>query len=168
MDMDEHGWVHVSKLLPMLKNTRATRHEVETMVASSQKQRFSIDRDRIRANQGHSKGIVNDDDLAVVESVEQVPVAVHSTTAEAWDSIQKCGELRRMTREHVHFATEHHMLREQKGSSGVALKLDLKRALEAGHEFRLSSNKVLLTKGPLPVEFLTPVDRESAFASPPV
>jgi RNA:NAD 2'-phosphotransferase (TPT1/KptA family) len=79
--------------------------------------------------------------------------AVHVTSQEGWEAIQTSGELRAMTRTHIHFATQPEQMRGSKWVA-VALRLDLQAALAEGHVFGLSSNGVLLSKGPLPVRFV--------------
>src|SRR6267142_1982523 len=56
--LDEGGWVNVTDLLNACARNHfpITRKELDEVVASNDKQRFSFDDDgtRIRANQGHS------------------------------------------------------------------------------------------------------------------
>lgn len=53
----EGGWVAIDELLAALARggTRLSLEELETVVASNDKRRFTIEGGRIRANQGHSK-----------------------------------------------------------------------------------------------------------------
>eukprot|EP00878_Enallax_costatus_P020561 GHUV01021740.1.p3 GENE.GHUV01021740.1~~GHUV01021740.1.p3 ORF type:complete len:108 (+),score=28.93 GHUV01021740.1:696-1019(+) len=77
----------------------------------------------------------------------------------SWEAIQDSGQLLRMSRTHIHFATSPELLRTNKWAN-VLLKVKLQDALAAGHEFFLSSNDVLLCEGPLPIEFVEVISRE--------
>jgi 2'-phosphotransferase len=67
--------------------------------------------------------------------------------------MQADGLLRRMSRTHIHFATAAAHVRRNSWVA-VALQLDLPAALAAGHTFVIAANGVLLTEGPLPVQYL--------------
>ncbi|KAG2433476.1 hypothetical protein HYH02_012594 [Chlamydomonas schloesseri] len=156
--MDASGWLSLPVLLRHLKG-QPTEQQVRDIVAACPKKRFVLDDTtsppRIRAAQGHSVELAE----AVLEPVtaaSQVPVAVHVTGAEGWSAIQSSGELRRMKRTHVHFATAPHHLRVNKWAE-VYLRLDLQAALDSGLQFGLSSNGVLLCEGPVPVALVKQV-----------
>lgn len=91
--------------------------------------------------------------------MDDQPTVVHVTGEEGWAAIQASGELRRMERMHVHFATRPHMVRRNKWAK-VWLRLDLQGAIEAGHDFFLSTNQVLLTKGPIPILYVQQIDEK--------
>ena len=74
-------------------------------------------------------------------------------------SIQKTGELRRMVRTHIHFASEVHHMRGNAWAN-IFLKLDLDKALKEGLKVFQSSNGVVLVDGPVPVRLLTPVAKD--------
>ncbi|PNW85575.1 hypothetical protein CHLRE_03g193250v5 [Chlamydomonas reinhardtii] len=157
--MDAAGWVNLPVLLRHLKN-QPTEQQVREIVAACPKKRFVLDDTtnppRIRAAQGHSVEL----EEAVLEPVteaSQVPVPVHVTGVDGWSAIQSSGELRRMKRTHVHFATAPHHLRNNKWAE-VYLRLDLQAALDAGLQFGLSSNGVLLCEGPVPVALVKRVE----------
>lgn len=157
--MDGSGWVPVQRLIELMSSAPTTE-EVEAVVTSSDKQRFVLDKERglIRAAQGHSIKLENPE-LTPVLSPEHVPVAVHGTNEDAWVAIQASGCLLPMARTHVHFSTMPVQLK--KGHlSAVLLRLDLARAMEAGLDFYLSSNHVLLCAKAVPVQFLKRVTRE--------
>ncbi|KAG2442364.1 hypothetical protein HXX76_002450 [Chlamydomonas incerta] len=159
--MDAAGWVSLPVLLRHLKN-QPTEQQVRDIVAACPKKRFVLDDTsnppRVRAAQGHTVELAE----AVLEPVtaaSQVPVAVHVTGVDGWSAIQSSGELRRMKRTHVHFATAPHHLRQNKWAE-VYLRLDLQAALDAGLQFGLSSNGVLLCEGPVPVALVEQVALE--------
>lgn len=75
------------------------------------------------------------------------------------EAIQKTGEIRRMARTHIHFASESHHMRTNAWAN-VLLKLNLEKALKEGYKFFRSSNGVVLTEGPIPVKLLIPVTKD--------
>ncbi|KAK4541404.1 hypothetical protein LTR36_008005 [Oleoguttula mirabilis] len=126
---------------------------------------------RIRANQGHSLK-VEDEGLLTAITAENLPeAAVHGTTHAAWPLILASGGLKRMTRNHVHFAAGlpagFTSLTEDRGDDGsggeaaaaapvisgmrksstVLMYLDLRKAMDAGLKFWLSDNGVILSEG---------------------
>ena len=98
------GWVNVDDLLSAcaVHQFSITRAELETVVATSDKQRFSFDdtRTRIRANQGHSVDV----DL---ELQPQIPpdVLYHGTGEQSVPAILQSGLLK-LSRHHVHLSKE--------------------------------------------------------------
>jgi putative RNA 2'-phosphotransferase len=98
------GWVNVDDLLSAcaLHQFPVTRAELEEVVDTSDKQRFSLDesKTRIRANQGHSVDI----DL---ELQPQTPpdVLYHGTGEQSVPAILQSGLLK-MSRHHVHLSKD--------------------------------------------------------------
>ncbi|MGW1678699.1 RNA 2'-phosphotransferase [Saccharopolyspora sp. NPDC002376] len=143
IDLDANGWVAVDELLAAAAARRfpISREELAEVVASNDKQRYVIEGDRIRANQGHSVQV--DLDLPVAE-----PPALlfHGTVARNLDAIRGEG-LRPMNRHHVHLSAD----RETAGRVGarrgrpVVLTVRAAEMRGAGHEFRISANGVWLT-----------------------
>lgn len=125
----------------------------------------------IRANQGHSIAVAADGLLEPItaETTKLPEMVVHGTTHAAWPLILKSGGLKRMTRNHVHFATglpaglrtmdnggvkedEAEAKREpvmsgMRNSSSILIYIDLPKALAAGLKFWRSENGVVLSEG---------------------
>ncbi|KAF4555656.1 RNA 2'-phosphotransferase-like protein [Elsinoe fawcettii] len=126
----------------------------------------------IRANQGHSIAIDSESLLTKIEASDAPTTCVHGTTHHAWTLIVKSGGLKRMTRQHVHFAAglpkgfksisdidaaAEASLQEKaavapvisgmRNSSTILIFIDIKKALEDGLKFWKSANDVLLTEG---------------------
>ena len=170
--MDSEGWMDLPVLLQHLKG-HPSEALVRMAVTSNDKQRFLIDDNadppRIRATQGHSVKLDNPV-LLKVSSAQHLtellgqdpshapPFIAHLTGEDGWAAIQATGELRRMNRTHIHFATRPHMIRKNTWAK-VWLKLDLVGAMEAGHDFHLSTNDVLLAEGPLPLSFVKRINK---------
>lgn len=156
--MDSQGWVPLSVLAQHMRS-KPSLEEIRSVVADNDKQRFVLDEQhqppRIRAAQGHSITLA-DPQLSPVTHAAAVPAGVHATSQAAWQEIQACGELRRMSRTHIHFATSRALMRANSWVQ-VLLLLDLQGALASGHAFWLSANGVLLCEGPLPVQFVREV-----------
>ena len=102
--LDAEGWVAVDELLAATARhgQPVTRQQVEEVVATNDKKRFSFSPDGrlIRANQGHSVEV--DLGLAPVEPPE---LLYHGTVERFLDSIREKG-LVRGTRRHVHLSAD--------------------------------------------------------------
>ncbi|KAF3009613.1 hypothetical protein E8E13_006982 [Curvularia kusanoi] len=138
----------------------------------------------IRANQGHSIKVDTEGLLTpITREAGNVPaIVVHGTDERAWPLILKGGGLRRMTRNHIHFASglpagfkplESSAVSEDAAdaapvisgmrmSSTVLIYVDINAALDKGVPFFVSENGVILTEGNeqgvLPYEFFSRVE----------
>lgn len=152
--MDLSGRVLMETLLKSMK-TKPTENELVQVVTNDSKKRFVMEtlnnKVYISAAQGHTIPLEKPI-LTPVTSADIIRVAVHATTSQALQIIQESGFLKRMKRNEIHIATRiNHLLSNKKNT--IFLKLKLYEALNAGYKFMLSSNSVLLCKGPLPIEF---------------
>lgn len=133
----------------------------------------------IRANQGHSLKVESEGLLKPI-TVEHAPEsAVHGTSHSAWLLIAASGGLKPMGRNHVHFASglpagfksiaedgkaddETPVISGMRKSSTILMFLDLKKAMEAGVDFWLSDNGVILSggnaEGLIPLEYFKRVE----------
>jgi 2'-phosphotransferase len=121
----------------------------------------------IRANQGHSIK-VDVEGLLTPITTENVPeTVVHGTDERAWRLIMKSGGLRRMGRNHIHFASglpagfnslavdaasaeekeAAPVISGMRKNSSVLIYIDIQAALAAGINFYVSENGVILTEG---------------------
>jgi len=149
LKLDENGWAEIDELIEKSTNMRLTRALIERVVEQDDKQRFIIDDNKIRANQGHSLAV----DLAL-NAVTPPEVLYHGTATRFLDSIMKMG-LTKQKRQHVHLSKEietatHVGMRHGKV---VILEVDAKGMYEEGYLFYLSKNGVWLTDV-VPKEFL--------------
>ena len=132
------GWV---PLEPLLAHLHVTRADVERVVAGSDKTRFSLRGDSIRANQGHSVPV----DLEL-QAVTPPELLYHGTHPGALDAIRRDG-VKAMTRHHVHLSPDQDTARRVGARRGKPVILTV-RAGEmhaAGHAFFVSENGVWLT-----------------------
>jgi len=123
----------------------------------------------IRANQGHSIKIDTDGLLtSITQEAGNVPeTVIHGTDEPSWKLILKSGGLRRMGRNHMHFAsglpagfkplssftgaTEGNenapVISGMRKNSSILIYIDIHAALAAGIKFFVSENGVILTEG---------------------
>lgn len=151
--LDEHGWAEVDELLLKLKKTnrKLTREELEEIVTSNDKKRFTLspDKNRIRAAQGHSFDI----DLGL--SPKQPPqVLYHGTARSNLDSIFVSG-LEGKGRNQVHLSADEVTAFTVGSRHGkpVVLSIDVRGMLENDHKFYQADNGVWLTDS-VPSKFL--------------
>jgi putative RNA 2'-phosphotransferase len=154
--LDDAGWADLDDVLAAFGRAlrpAVTLPELERVVATSDKQRFTILDGRVRANQGHSVEV----DMRF-ERVEPPPALYHGTTRERWARIQQSGGLSRMRRHHVHLSgdveTALRVAGRHRGEEPLVLRVGAAAARARGHEFFLSENGVYLTDA-VPLEFLS-------------
>jgi 2'-phosphotransferase len=184
------GYVAVEDLLscnhPRFDKFHYTFEDVQRVVEQNDKKRFQLmlqgeivdgvrDRRRwmIRACQGHSLKHIKPDELLTPISREELKCMdriIHGTTLKAWEAIQREGCLRRMKRNHIHFATTlpDDSSRNSKIISGIRrgreidIYVDSSKCAESSIQFYRSNNEVILTsgirdEGILPLSFLAKV-----------
>jgi putative RNA 2'-phosphotransferase len=151
--LEPGGWVPVDELLAALSRHGLTlsRGQLEEVVAGNNKQRYAFDETgtRIRASQGHS-----------VEVELDLPVArppallYHGTVERFLGTILREGLLP-MKRHDVHLSSTIETAISVGARRGrpVALEIDTRAMLDAGHEFRISANGVWLAAA-VPAVFL--------------
>lgn len=138
------GWVNVDQLLSacVAHQFPLTRAELEEVIATSDKQRFSFDetKTRIRANQGHSIEV----DL---ELQLQIPpdVLYHGTGEQSVPAIIRAGLLK-MSRHHVHLSKDVETARKVGRRHGLPVILEIAATAmqQAGFTFYCSDNGVWL------------------------
>jgi RNA:NAD 2'-phosphotransferase (TPT1/KptA family) len=90
------GYVPCAEVLAFLQRSgfpAMTQADLHAIVSACPKQRFQLSPcgSKVRATQGHSiKGIADEELLSLVESADEVPVAVHGTYSKFLDSIMVC------------------------------------------------------------------------------
>ncbi|MBL1286029.1 RNA 2'-phosphotransferase [Streptomyces sp. NPDC057699] len=151
ISLDEHGWVAVDELLRACTRHgfTLTRDDLDHVVTVNDKQRFTLDGDRIRANQGHSVTV----DLGLPPA-EPPAYLYHGTVARVLDAIRAEG-LRPMDRHHVHLSPDRETAVRVGARRGtpVVLAVDAGAMHRAGHLFHVSANGVWLTDA-VPPAFL--------------
>ena len=157
LKLDAQGWVEIEALVEQTQNTDLplTVEIIEKIVATSDKQRFTINQDgtKIRANQGHSISI----DLNLSPKIPP-DVLYHGTAVRFVKAILKEG-LKKGSRQHVHLSADREMAIKVGARHGkpVVLEVDAKRMHAKKVNFYQSKNGVWLTDN-VPAQFLKRCD----------
>jgi len=156
--LDENGWVDIDLLIAGAENAGKLfdRGQLERVVRESDKQRFIIDGDKIRANQGHSVKI--DLELIAVAPPDEL---FHGTVDRFMDKIMSEG-LKKMKRHHVHLSPDIETAEKVGSRRGVPvlLRIDSLAMYENGHQFMCSENGVWLTET-VPSSYISKVSRDA-------
>ncbi|PNH38107.1 hypothetical protein VD0004_g8706 [Verticillium dahliae] len=171
--LDEGGWAKVDEVLAYgpIRSLKVSLPDVRSVIENSDKTRFALKPDPatnpaldetsedpshylIRANQGHS---IKLDSAALLTPITaaagNIPATVfHGTFLAVWPAIEASGGLKRMGRNHVHFATAlpEETKKEVSGmrrDAEVLVHVDVEAALKEGIEWWISDNGVVLTEG---------------------
>ncbi|UWQ77744.1 RNA 2'-phosphotransferase [Leisingera sp. S132] len=150
LNMDWQGWVGVDAILTKAAPP-VTRRQIEEVVRTSSKQRFSLSPDglKIRANQGHSLAV----DLGLTPC--RPPATLFHGTAERSLPAVLCEGLKPMQRQHVHLSPDAETARSvgMRHGTPAVLSIDAARMAAEGHEFLLSANGVWLCPA-VPAQYL--------------
>lgn len=154
IDLGEGGWVDVGDLLAAANRsgTAISAEELREIVATSDKQRFTLNPDGtcIRAAQGHSTEV----DLGL-DPAYPPRTLFHGTASHTIGSILSEG-LKPGSRRHVHLSPDIETALQvgQRHGKPVVLAVDCIKARAVGVVFYRADNGVWLT-GPLPPEVLS-------------
>ena len=152
--MDKYGWVDIDELMEKSKDIPLSREVIEKVVKSSDKQRFSIKENKIRANQGHSIEV----DLQLVP--QKPPQKLyHGTATRFLESIQSKGILPK-SREYVHLSKDVETAENvgKRHGKAVVIEIDTGKMYEDGYLFYLSDNGVWLTKK-IPYDYCKEIEK---------
>ncbi|CAB4059683.1 TRPT1 [Lepeophtheirus salmonis] len=151
--MDGKGNVRVSDILQNSKFKEVSVKEIEEIVNTDVKQRYSLtEKDNvlwIRANQGHSIQL-SSPDLELIQDPHKYPIVVHGTFSSKLPKILESGGLSRMNRTHIHFAPTDDssiVISGMRRKCNVIIYVDIMEAMKDGYEFYKSANQVLLCSG---------------------
>jgi putative RNA 2'-phosphotransferase len=152
--LDEGGWANIVELIEKARKVRVnlTPATIQHVVATSDKQRFSVSEDglRIRANQGHSIPV----ELGLQE-LEPPDILYHGTARHNISSIRKEGIIRGK-RNHVHLSADKDTaasVGDRHGQPAVLIVLAAKMHQD-GFRFFRSENGVWLTEHVPPLYLL--------------
>jgi putative RNA 2'-phosphotransferase len=156
LELDAEGWVPVDDLIAAVRAQGARwaavdRSDLHQVIASSDKRRFEIDGDRIRALYGHTlPGRI------LKEEAPPPEVLFHGTSAHAWAAIRAQG-LVPMGRQYVHMSADVEtavQVGRRKSRSPVLLRVRAAEAHARGVPFWRGNEKVWLADV-VPAEFLS-------------
>lgn len=153
LSLDSAGWAQVDDLILAAQKAGKplTQALLQQIVEQNNKQRFALsaDRQKIRANQGHSISV----DLGL-QPLAPPEVLFHGTAARFLPSIHAKGLLpgRRL---HVHLSSDEQTAIKvgQRHGTPVVLSIQAARMFACGYPFYRSANGVWLTES-VPVEFI--------------
>ena len=146
--LNSKGWAKIDKLILAINEETdfvITRDELEEIVRTNDKQRFSFDAHgtMIRANQGHSVSI----DLQLKKTMPP-EILYHGTSSDNCKKIIKSKKIDKMRRHHVHLydnikdATQ---VGSQRSGKVALIQIHAKQMWKAGFKFYRSKNGVWLT-----------------------
>lgn len=152
ISLDEHGWASVTELIEGInKNQPFTREQLEEIVRTDDKQRYSFNEDKtlIRANQGHSIPV----DVELPEK-EPPEFLWHGTGEKYAESIDNIGLIPK-SRLYVHLSDNIETAKIVGNRHGKLALYRVKSGEMArdGYVFYLSVNGVWLTKE-VPTKYL--------------
>lgn len=177
--IDSAGYCLVDDVLTTRRLRDSNLEELRGVTAASEKQRFHMKEEGgkwyIRANQGHSIAAVRAEELLEKldpSYAEEHSNVYHGTYSQFWESILAVGGLNKMTRNHIHFATN--VPEVGKVKSGMRKTCDLIVRVDLtnpdvwdGIEWFRAANDVVLTsgiEGTLPLELVADVTRRDTGA----
>ncbi|HEU0185336.1 MAG TPA: RNA 2'-phosphotransferase [Blastocatellia bacterium] len=151
--LSDSGWASVEQLIEAARKhgVEFTLEELQNIVASNDKKRFSLSEDGlwIRANQGHSIEV----DLGY-SPVAPPEILYHGTAERFLTSIKQRG-LIKGKRHHVHLSADIVTAAQvgRRHGKPIVLRVEAGRMRADGFAFYLSANGVWLTEG-VPAQYL--------------
>jgi putative RNA 2'-phosphotransferase len=153
LNMGDNGWTDVKELISKSagKGQSFSMPELEEIVVTNDKQRFSFnaDKTKIRANQGHSI------EVELQLNVEVPPETLYHGTVEKFlQNIREEG-LQKMNRHHVHLSQDRTTAEKVGSRRGLPVILTIRSGEMSrdGLAFYLSENDVWLTEQ-VPVKYI--------------
>ncbi|KAJ1924356.1 tRNA 2'-phosphotransferase [Coemansia sp. S100] len=153
LKLRDDGSISISDLLRYQKLKSTTFAEIQNVVETNNKKRFTLYEENeqwyIRAVQGHSIKI-KEPPLIKFTKETMPSCIVHGTMRSKIDLIQETG-LNRMTRTHIHFAkglpSDEGIISGMRKTANAYIYIDIEQAVSDGIEFYESENGVILSKG---------------------
>lgn len=148
--IDAEGWVPIQSVLnhSRLRSNHTSLIDLQRVVAQCKKQRFRIENDKIRANQGHLISAVLTAGLVLL-TLESAPSEIyHGTYVSKLPQIINSGGLSRMTRNQIHFTLPQVApLLGVRHNVNTLIYVNIKKCMERGMQFYKSENDVILCAG---------------------
>jgi len=146
LELDSEGFVPTAQLLGAINENgkhgrEITVNDIEYIIANSDKTRFEIKGDRVRALYGHTIPM-----HISKEPIEPPAILYHGTTHKAAKIILKDG-LKPMKRQYVHLSVDTDtavQVGKRRDSEPVILKIDAAKAHSDGVVFYKGNDKVVL------------------------
>lgn len=159
LTLADGGWVLIDDLILAIQRQKpryATlqRSDLEQLIVTSDKQRYEIQGDRIRAFYGHTVEV----DVQY-DAIEPPALLYHGTSHKTVPIILEEG-LKPMRRQYVHLSADYQTARivgQRQGGRVVVLQVDAGQAYADGIVFYQSHDAVWLVEA-MPPQYLTLVD----------
>lgn len=156
IELDDSGFANLNEILLILNNKfkgpKITRVTLEDLIKKSDKQRFEIYNNKIRAFYGHSF-----DKKILMKEIESIPSQLyHGTSKEAYEKIKLEG-LKKKNRQYVHLSESMKTafkVGERKSKTPIILTIDVKSAQNEGVKFFKSGDMYLADF--IPPKYLKP------------
>ena len=148
--LDKYGWCDIETVL---KAVNCTRQEVESIIAQSEKKRFEIDGNRIRATYGHST-----ENKIEFNPIEPPEVLYHGTSNESFSKIMSDGEIRPMRRQYVHLSSDQNtalIVGKRHASYPVIITVHAKDMFNDGFKFFHSANDGTWMCESVPIRYIS-------------
>jgi putative RNA 2'-phosphotransferase len=154
--LDNQGWTDLDILIKNLndKDFDIDLSDIQKVVDTDSKNRFTIKDNKIKANQGHSiEGII------AFDTTPKIPpnILYHGTTLEKWNNGIKQNGLLKMDRHHVHLSMTTNAAKivaiRWKNQTPIILQID-SQSMMSDHDFFVSENNVWLTDH-VPAKFIS-------------
>lgn len=144
--VDEKGFADIEELIQGIKKDsrweEVTRETIESIVETSEKQRFEIKGNKIRARYGHSFPVLQD------TTERKLPAFLYHGTNEASLNpiIEQQQGIKPMARQYVHLSETKHFasLAAKRRSNPYLLQIDTEKAAASGTRFYFAGNEVWL------------------------
>lgn len=160
LTLDEHGFAPLADVLSAVQRrigSYVTEEQIREVVKNSDKQRFEIEGENIRARYGHSvEGKVEH------EPVEPPEILYHGTSPNALAAIRQDG-LRSMKRQYVHLSIEPQQARMvglRHHPRPVILRVKAREAWQSGMKFYQPETRLFLADE-VPGEFIEVPDENN-------
>jgi len=144
LKMDKHGFVSLDKLLDKVKeHFQADKKFIFEIIEKSDRKRFEIVEDRIRALYGHTVPVKLE-----LEEDKMVKILYHGTTLKAASKILKAG-LKPMKRRWAHLSPTTEMATRvglRRTEKPVVLKIDAEASRRNGTKFYKATDNVYLCR----------------------
>lgn len=139
------AYVDINELLNKLNSGsrydfNITKDDIRHINFNCFKQITQIEDNRIRCVQGHSTCKINEEELLELIN-EPITNCYHPTNSKSINSIMKKG-LNKMTRKHIHFATDRNLLRKNRD---ILIEIKMSEAMDNGIKFYRAKNNVILS-----------------------
>ena len=155
LKLDEYGFVYIEDLLKALNNIdkwkNIKKEDLVIMIDKSDKKRFEIVDNKIRAFYGHSVPIK-------ILKEEKIPpkILYHGTSKEAFNIIEEEGLLPK-SRQYVHLSQDIEtakLVAKRHSKNIIVILIDTEKAIKDGIKFYYGNDKVWLVDSLLPKYFL--------------